>query len=153
LLDEAIGGYLASAPDRVSVRLDWSDDRVEGSVSAFRDRSAAIDAAERAAADVASQAAQKPRGKEELSPTLVAMMEDRREQAEAAAEAARSAAIVTLPSQSWREIQQRAATLGISAELLAGGGELRFAVEIPRADEEPPPAEAPEAVGDAGDTA
>lgn len=130
ILDEAIGGYLASAPDRVAVRLDWSDDRVDGSVVAVRDRSAAIDEAERRAAEVAEQAAAKPKGKEQLSPTLVAMIEERRVQAEAAAEAARSAAIVSLPSQTWREIQQRAATLGIAVELLAGGGELRISVEL-----------------------
>jgi two-component system sensor histidine kinase DegS len=131
VLDEAISGYLASAPDRVSVRLDWSEDRVEGHVSASRDRSAAIDEAEREAASAASHASRKPSGKEELSPTLLAMMEERRDQAEAAAEAVRSAAIVTLPSQSWREIGQRAATLGIVAELLASGGELRIAVDLP----------------------
>lgn len=131
ILDEAIGGYLASAPDRVAVRLDWSDDRVEGSVVALRDRSAAIDEAERRAAEVAEQAATKPKGKEQLSPTLAAMIEDRRAQAEAAAEAVRSAAIVSLPSQTWREIQQRAATLGIAVEQLAGGGELRISVEVP----------------------
>jgi two-component system sensor histidine kinase DegS len=131
VLDEAISGYLASAPDRVSVRLDWSEDRVEGHVSASRDRSAAIDEAEREAASAASHASRKPSGKEQLSPTLLAMMEERRDQAEAAAEAVRSAAIVTLPSQSWREIGQRAATLGIVAELLASGGELRIAVDLP----------------------
>ncbi|HET9457931.1 MAG TPA: histidine kinase [Candidatus Limnocylindrales bacterium] len=131
ILDEAIGGYLASAPDRVAVRLDWSDDRVEGSVVAVRDRSAAIDEAERRAAEVAEQAAAKPKGKEQLSPTLAAMIEDRRAQAEAAAEAVRSAAIVSLPSQTWREIQQRAATLGIAVEQLAGGGELQISVEVP----------------------
>ena len=130
ILDEAIGGYLASAPDRVAVRLDWSEDRVEGSVLAVRDRSAAIDEAERRAAEVAEQAAAKPKGKEELSPTLVAMIEERRVQAEADAEAVRSAAIVSLPGQVWREIQQRAATLGIAVELLAGGGELRISVDV-----------------------
>ena len=134
VLDEAIGGYLGAAPDRVSVGLDWSEDRVEGSVSAVRDRSAVIEEAERKAAEVASQALSKPRGKEQPSPTLVAMMEDRREQAEAEAEAARSAAIVSLPSQVWREIQQRAATLGISAELLGDGGELRISVDVPPSD-------------------
>jgi two-component system sensor histidine kinase DegS len=130
ILDEAIGGYLASAPDRVAARLDWSDDRVEGSVLAVRDRSAAIDEAERRAAEVAEQAAAKPKGKEQLSPTLVAMIEERRVQAEADAEAVRSAAIVSLPGQVWREIQQRAATLGIAVELLAGGGELRISVDV-----------------------
>ena len=62
---------------------------------------------------------------------LAAMIEDRREQAEAAAESARNAAIVMLPANAWREIQQRAATVGISADLRAGGAELKIAVDLP----------------------
>ena len=127
ILDEAISAYLTAAPDRVTLRLDWTDERVEGHVSATRDRSAAIDDAER---EAASRAAQPP-GAKDLPPALAAMIEDRREQAEAAAEAARNDAIVALPAGAWREIQQRAATVGMSAELVAGGGELRIAVDVP----------------------
>jgi len=127
ILDEAISAYLTAAPDKVTLRLDWTDERVEGHVSATRDRSAAIDDAEREAASRAAQ----PAGDKDLPPALAAMIEDRREQAEAAAEAARSDAIVALPAGAWREIQQRAATVGMSAELVAGGGELRIAVDVP----------------------
>jgi two-component system sensor histidine kinase DegS len=126
LLDEAMGAYLSAAPDRVSVRLDWQDEALEGHVAAIRDRSRAVDDAEK---EVASRAV-RPSDKD-LPPALAAMMEDRREQAEAAAEAARSAAIVSLPADAWREIQQRAATVGITAELLASGGEMRIAVDFP----------------------
>jgi two-component system sensor histidine kinase DegS len=126
LLDEAMGAYLSAAPDRVSVRLDWQDEALEGHVAAIRDRSRAVDDAEK---EVAFRAV-RPSDKD-LPPALAAMMEDRREQAEAAAEAARSAAIVSLPADAWREIQQRAATVGITAELLASGGELRIAVDFP----------------------
>ena len=131
VLEEAISGYLSAAPDRVTIRLDWSDDRVDGTVSAMRDRAAAIEEAEREVEAVVAGSERKPGSKDELSPTLAAMLEERRERAEAAAEAARSSAIVELPSQSWREIQQRAATLGISVDLLGGGGELRIGVETP----------------------
>ena len=131
VLEEAIGGYLSAAPDRVSVRLDWSDDRVEGRVSAMRDRAAAIEEAERLVEGVGAGSERKPGSKDELSPTLAAMMDERRERAEAAAEAARSSAIVVLPSQSWQEIEQRAVTLGITVELLGGGGELRIGVDTP----------------------
>jgi two-component system sensor histidine kinase DegS len=126
LLDEAIGAYLSAAPDRVSVRLDWTDEALEGHVAAIRDRSRAVDDAEK---EVASRAI-RPTDKD-LPPALAAMMDDRREQAEAAAEAARNAAIVSMPAAAWREIQQRAATVGITAELLASGGELRIAVDFP----------------------
>ena len=136
VLDEALNGYLAEAPDRVIVRLDWSEDRIDGRVSASRDRAAAIEEAEREVAEQAAQAAQAPKrgGKHELPPALAAMMDERREQAEAAAEAARSGAIVRLPSGSWQEIQQRAATLGIVVEQLPDDGTLRIAVDLPSTD-------------------
>ncbi len=127
ILDEALGGYLGAAPDRVSLRLDWTDERVEGRVSASRDRTSAVEAAEREAAAQASGR----RASKDLPPALAAMIEDRREQAEAAAETARNAAIVALPATAWREIQQRAATVGIAAELMAGGAELRIGVDLP----------------------
>jgi two-component system, NarL family, sensor histidine kinase DegS len=130
ILDEALGGYLAGSPDRITLRLDWTDERVEGRVAASRDRSSAIEDAERA---VAAQASVKPAGKD-LPPALAAMMEDRLEQAEAAAETARNAAIVALPQPAWREIQQRAATVGIAAELTADGAELRIGVDLPPAE-------------------
>jgi two-component system sensor histidine kinase DegS len=127
ILDEALDGYVSASPDHVSLRLDWTDERVEGRVSATRDRTSAVEAAER---EAAAQAAA-PAGGKDLPPALAAMIEDRREQAEAAAENARNAAIVALPASAWREIQQRAATVGISAELLAAGAELRIGVDIP----------------------
>jgi len=127
ILDEAMAGYLAAAPDRVSVRLDWADDRLEGHVSASRDRSVAVADAEREAASHATR----PASGTEVPPALAAMMADRREQAEAAAEAARNAAVVSLPPQAWRDIQGRGLSVGITTELLADGGELVIGVELP----------------------
>ena len=49
-----------------------------------------------------------------------------------------------LPAKAWREIMQRAATLGMVAELLAGGTEVRFVAS--RARRAGPPA----AIGRAG---
>ncbi len=129
ILDEALGGYLSASPDRVSLRLDWTVERVEGKVSASRDRSGAIEDAEREAAEQASASPAK-----DLPPALAAMIENRREQAEAAAESARTAAIVVLPPNAWREIQQRAATVGIAAELVADGAELQIGVDLPAGD-------------------
>ena len=131
ILDEALDGYVAASPDHVSLRLDWTDERIEGRVSATRDRTSAVEEAER---EAAAQASTPPGGKD-MPPALAAMIEDRREQAEAAAESARNAAIVSLPASAWREIQQRAATVGISAALLAGGAELVIGVDLP--SEEP----------------
>ena len=59
------------------------------------------------------------------------MMEDRREDGRDAARAAVRSAIVVLPPSAWREIQGRAASIGVTAELLADGGELHLVAEIP----------------------
>ena len=56
----------------------------------------------------------------DLPPALAAMMEDRRADARDALEAARREAIVVLPPSTWREIQGRAATLGIAAGPVGG---------------------------------
>jgi hypothetical protein len=127
ILDEALGAYLASVPDRVVMRLDWSDDIVEARIVATREPTAAMANADREVADVAeaSGAATK-----DLPPALEAMLADRRERAEGAVVAAREAAIVSLPEAAWRLIQQRAITTGIKAELGAGGGDLHLRAEI-----------------------
>jgi len=127
ILDEALGAYLASVPDRVAMRLDWSDDIVEARIVATREPTGAMANADREVADVAqaSRAATK-----DLPPALEAMLADRRERAEGAVVAAREAAIVSLPEATWRLIQQRAITTGITAELGAGGGDLHLRTEI-----------------------
>ena len=127
IIDEAMDGFLSVAPDRVAVRLDWTAERVEGHVSATRERTVAVAKAE----ELAAEQAGRPAATADTPPALAAMMADRRDQAEAAAEAARSAAIVSLPATAWREIQQRAATIGITVELLGGGGELQLGVDVP----------------------
>jgi two-component system sensor histidine kinase DegS len=141
IFDEALTAYLGAAPDRVALTLDWSPDRLEGRLSASRDRTSAIEAAERAQAEVEAQARgddrDKGRGKDkgkELPPALAAMIDERRVAAEAATEAARSAAVVVLPAATWREIQQRAASVGVDAELVADGGELRVSVDLAKPD-------------------
>jgi hypothetical protein len=128
ILDEALGAYLAAAPDRVAIRLDWLDETVEARITASRQPTAAMANADREIADVAqaSDAAQK-----DLPPALGAMLAERRERAEGAVLAAREAAIVSLPDAVWQLIQQRAITTGIKAELSEGGGDLRLLANIP----------------------
>ena len=58
------------------------------------------------------------------------MVEQRRADEREAIEAAEREAIVVLPSTTWREIQSRAASVGVVAELLAGGGELRLVADL-----------------------
>jgi hypothetical protein len=68
------------------------------------------------------------------------MMAERRDRATARSAAAREAAIVSLPASTWREIEQRAASTGIAADLSDGGGTLRLRAELaaePGASDEP----------------
>ncbi len=127
IIDEALTGYISVRPDRIAIRLEWSDDAVEARVSADRDPTKAMNDADQHVADVARAAADQAK---DLPPALESMMADRRERAEEAAVAARDAAVVSLPKATWREIQQRALTTGVAAELADGAGALLLRVEI-----------------------
>jgi two-component system sensor histidine kinase DegS len=127
IIDEALTGYLSGRPDRIAIRLDWSEDVVEARVNAERDPTKQMADADQevAAAEKAVAGTDK-----DLPPALETMMADRRERAEARSVAAREAAIVALPVGTWREIENRAATTGILAELSDGGGTLQLRADI-----------------------
>jgi two-component system sensor histidine kinase DegS len=127
IIDEALTGYLAGRPDRIAIRLDWTDDAIEAEVAAERDPTAQMHAAE--AAVVEAERASETSAKD-LPPALESMLADRRERAEAAAVAARAAAVVALPPATWREIQGRAATTGVEAELDEDGATLTLRAEL-----------------------
>ena len=59
------------------------------------------------------------------------MFEERLADERDAAEAALRESIVALPAANWREIQGRASSIGVTAELLADGSELRLVADIP----------------------
>ena len=122
ILDEAMAAYLSARAERVSIRLDWAE-QLEARVAASR---AAAERRDRTRP-------RRPRRDKDLPPALAAMMEDRRADARDAIEAARREAIVVLPPSTWREIQGRAATLGMLAELSADGAELRLVADLPAA--------------------
>ena len=133
IVDEALTGYLSGRPDRIRIRLDWTEEAVEAEVAAERDPTTAMHEADAAVAE--AERAAGATGKD-LPPALESMMADRRERAEAAAAAARAAAIVALPPATWREIQERAATTGVAAELADDGATLTLRAEVgPRPDE------------------
>jgi two-component system sensor histidine kinase DegS len=74
-----------------------------------------------------------------LPPALAALVEERREAERGAAEAAVRDSIVVLPAIPWREIRDRAASVGVEAELRADGGHLHIVAEIPPIEAEPAP--------------
>ena len=133
IVDEALTGYVAGRPDRIAIRLDWTEDVVEARVTARRDPTSQMAEAEHEVAEATRAVA--GTGKD-LPPALGSMMADRREKAEARSVAAREAAIVALPATTWREIQQRATTTGIHAELSDGGGTLQVKADIGAAGDE-----------------
>jgi two-component system sensor histidine kinase DegS len=124
ILDEALAGYLSAAPDRVSLRLDWSD-IVEARVIARR-------AGDEPLPEPEPEAPAK--GGKDVPPALAAMMEQQRADERAAAERRRKKAVVVLPADAWREIQERAATIGATVELAAEGGALRVTAAAPEVE-------------------
>ena len=130
MLDEALAAYLAAAPDRVTLVLDWAD-QLEARIRATR---AVVEPPRSSDADAPA-----PEPGKELPPALAAMFEERKEDERQAAEAAVRESIVELPVAKWREIQGRAASIGVTAELLLDGSELRLVADIPAV--EPPPEE------------
>jgi two-component system sensor histidine kinase DegS len=122
MLDEALAAYLGASPDRVVLRLDWAE-QLEARVAATR----AV-AQPRRTSDVDAPA---PEPGKELPPALAAMFEERLADERDAAEAAIRDSIVALPAANWREIQSRASSIGVMAELLSDGSELRLVADIP----------------------
>jgi hypothetical protein len=125
MLDEALAAYLGAAPDRVTLRLDWAD-QLEARVAATR---AVAEHRRRSDVDLPV-----PEPGKELPPALAAMFEERLADEKAAAEAAVRESIVALPAPNWREIQGRASSIGVTAELLSDGSELRLVADIPALD-------------------
>jgi signal transduction histidine kinase len=120
ILDEGLAGYLAGHPEQISLRLDWSETLT------------AELAASRTAPDVPEP--ELPAGApDKLPPALAAMVEQRKADHAEAIEAAGRAAVVQLPPNLSRDLAARAASLGLIAEMLDGGGRLRLVVPLPEA--------------------
>jgi two-component system sensor histidine kinase DegS len=122
ILDEALGAYLDAGPDSLSLRLDWGD-RLEAVMQANR---AAAEPPPTSDVAIPTEDADK-----DLPPALAQMVEARRTRIRDAAAAAARAAIVVLPATVWREIEGRASSVGIDAELLDDGSRLRLVADIP----------------------
>jgi two-component system sensor histidine kinase DegS len=120
ILDEALAGYLGARPERVSLKVDWAADQLN-----------AVMGASRAAVSTGLDVVPEAKAVKDLPPALAAMMEDRRADARTAAETAQRDSIVGLPPTTWREVQSRAATLGLHVELSPSGEELRLLAELP----------------------
>jgi len=120
IIDESVTGFLSCHPTLVSVKFEWGEDRVEARVAA---RGADADQAEDA--DEADGFDADGRGgpiESDVPLALRAMIDEKRAEA-AAARTSREQAFA-MPAGTWREIQQRAATIGVRAELSDDGREV-----------------------------
>lgn len=126
ILDETLAGYLEARAERVSLKVDWTADQLDAAMVATRT----------AASTPSPEVVPDTKATKDLPPALAAMMEDRRADARSAAETARRDSIVSLPPTIWREVQSRAATLGLTVELSADGAEFRLLAELPPASPE-----------------
>ncbi len=105
----------------MSVRIDWSD-RFVADIVAMR---AVVEPEPRSDVEIPTQDAGN-----DLPPALAALVEERRAAQQAAIDAAIRASVVVLPPGTWREIQERAASVGVDAELKGDGGHLHLMVEL-----------------------
>jgi hypothetical protein len=121
MLDEGLAAYLAAEPDSVSMKIDWSD-RLVADVVATRAvvQPGSLSDVEIPAADAGHS----------LPPALAALVEERRAAQQASVDAAVRASVVVLPPATWREIQDRAASVGVDAELRGDGSHLHLAIEL-----------------------
>jgi len=133
IVDETLAAFLGLAPDRVSLKLEWSV-QVEVRVAASRTPVVTPSTIPPVVAAEPRKKSGKDQPAGELPPALAAMIEERMADERDAAEAARLAAIVIMPPSTWREIQTRAASIGVTAELLDEGSQLVLLTEAPTPD-------------------
>jgi two-component system, NarL family, sensor histidine kinase DegS len=122
LIDETLTGFLSCRPDRISVRFEWGSDRIEARIAARRDDITSTD--ELMVEEPPPPASDKGgRGADrDIPDALKAMIDETR--AARASRAARATQTFVLPTGTWREVQQRADTIGVSAELVDEGREV-----------------------------
>jgi two-component system sensor histidine kinase DegS len=120
LIDETVTGFLSCHPDRVSIRFEWASDKTEARIAARRE---SVEAVEEPEVDESLPPDNRGKAPErEIPEALKAMMEETR-----AAKVTRAARVnqpLTLPPNTWREVQQRSDTIGVSAELVDEGREV-----------------------------
>jgi hypothetical protein len=129
IVDEAITGFLETRPARISIRFDWSDEQVRARVSgihAEEERAPAPASVEEPAPAVTRSRFGLRRGSDqpaEVLPALADMIEEQRADRAASDVASRDAIARSraLPAPAWRQIQQRARTIGVDVALTDAG--------------------------------
>ena len=121
ILDDAMAGFLATAPTELRLALDWTEDRLVASVDAIHPQDPGMPE---------ELGLEQPGPRADMPPALAEMIDQRRERAEAAADArARQKA---LPDRVWRDIRQRADSVDLDIVLSPDGRRLRATVPFRR---------------------
>jgi two-component system, NarL family, sensor histidine kinase DegS len=120
IIDEAVTGFLGCHPDLISIRVEWGT-ATEAHVVAAREAVEA-DEPEAEAPDVPVKDKKGRSSESDIPEALRAMIDETK-----AAKVTRSQRVtqaLALPPNTWREIQQRSDTIGVSAQLVNEGREL-----------------------------
>ena len=118
LIDETVTGFLSCHPDRISIRFEWATGRTEARISARREElDEEPEGDESILTDRHGKALER-----DLPEALKAMIDETR--AAKVRRAERITQPLTLPTNTWREVQQRSDTIGVSAELVDDGREV-----------------------------
>lgn len=123
IIDETITGFLSCHPDLISIKIEWSDDKTEAHVAARREGAEQLE--EEEPEEEAGNGDRRGKGGDrEIPEALRAMIDEQRAGAAAARVTARQSQVFALPASTWREVQQRSDTIGVTAELIDDGREL-----------------------------
>jgi two-component system sensor histidine kinase DegS len=120
IIDETVTGFLGCHPDRVAIRFEWASDKTEARISARREGTEAL-----VEPEIDESVPLDKRGKpieREIPEALRVMIDETR--AANVTRAARATQPLALPPNTWREVQQRADTIGVTAELIDEGREV-----------------------------
>jgi two-component system sensor histidine kinase DegS len=120
LIDETVTGFISCHPDRISIRLEWAGDMTEARISARRE---VVEDPDEPAVDDSFGSDKRGKGQEREIPAALKLMIDETRAAKVV-RASRANQPLALPPTTWREIQQRADTIGAAAELVDQGREV-----------------------------
>jgi two-component system, NarL family, sensor histidine kinase DegS len=123
IIDDATVGFLALHPTRIAIRLDWTDREVRATVRSQRPGSGTGTTAPRGPQPGGGATTDEP---DDMPPALAAMIRQQRTDEATARTEAHS-----LPANRWRDIEARAATLGVRVSLRDDGQTLEAAATTP----------------------
>ena len=124
LIDETITGFISCHPDLISIKIEWSDNKTEAHIAARREGEEGLEEEEPEEGAAANGDRRGKGGDREIPEALRVMIDEQRAGAAAARSSRKQSQVLALPASTWREVQQRADTIGVTAELVDEGREV-----------------------------